>query len=132
MDDGLIDWAKSDRREFDRLQTAVKTKLDTKSYLGNQFRDFLAKSKVAKSEYTQLGNDKHEEYRHNWVELKFKNFKETKVFKTSWRRVDSTTGRYLNFAALVVALGGWESEEALQGAAERRSRRSGTCQGNPR
>ena len=88
-----------------------------RSYLGNQFRDFMKAEKgPLKDHYMDLNSAEQRDYKLKWAAKQFDDFKEAKVFKQSWQRVDTTKGDYLNFAAMVVKLGGWKSSEAVEGA----------------
>jgi hypothetical protein len=107
-----------ERKEYDRLKDAVTAgSFETKSYLGNVFREFLSKNPSEHEAFKQLPNRSEQAaYRLEWAKKKFDNFIEQRTFKRSWTRVDRTKGSYFNFAKLVQHLGGWTSSEAIKGA----------------
>ena len=50
-----------------------------------------------------------------WLEQKMATFREKKVFKKSWQRVDKTKGEYLPMGAIIIKEGGWSDKSAVQG-----------------
>jgi len=105
--------------ELQRLRLAMESKgaFDTKSYLGNQFRKFLAATPSEKAKYHECGNRQEQAaFRAEWVAKSFKNFVDKKQAKRAWSRTDVTKGRWVNFGRLVIDLGGWTCREALEGA----------------
>ena len=43
-------------------------------------------------------------------------FREKKVFKKSWQRIDTTKGEYLPLGAIIIKEGGWSDRSAIRGA----------------
>jgi hypothetical protein len=114
VDDSKLNEA--DRLVRDRLHSA-KEGFEAKSYLGNMFRKFLSQSPKDAEEYKRLPSRAAvSEFRKNWAAGELKKWEEKHTYEKSWSRVDTTKGNYKNFAKLVVDLGGWASQEALQGA----------------
>ena len=110
--------APADKKEYERLAAVEKTKLfDTRSYLGQQFRDYVDNDKQAKKDFADCKNRKEQnEFRLQWAAKKLNQFRESKVFKRSWNRVDTTQGTYWNFSRVVQEFGGWKCQEAIDGA----------------
>jgi hypothetical protein len=107
-----------EKKEHARLSEAVEAgAFDTKSYLGNQFRDFLKQNKDQMDKFKSLsGRAEQAEFRAEWARKQLSKFVEQRTYSRSWTRIDRTRGNYRNFARLVVDFGGWQSKEAIQGA----------------
>lgn len=103
-------------KEHDRLSEACNG-FETKSYTGNKFRAYLKANPEQEHKYKQLDSRAQAaEFRNSWAKEKYEAFKQEKLHRQTWQVVDRTRGTYLNFAALVAKLGGFESDEATSGA----------------
>ena len=107
-----------EKKEHERLDTALRIGvIETKSYLGNQFRKHIEKSPEDKIAFGKCMNRQEQaKFRMEWANKKHQEFKESKTKSQCWKRVDSSTGQYMNFARMVQHLGGWRSQEAVRGA----------------
>ena len=106
-----------ERKHFERLDMAAKAgSFDTKSYLGNQFRDFLKQSPEDMSKYKAMNRADAAIFRAGWVTDKMDKWCEQRRETTAWSRIDTTKGQHKNFARVVKEWGGWRSEEAIRGA----------------
>ena len=106
-------------KEFQRLKQAADQggDFETKSYLGNQFREYLASNAVEQKKYKETGSRKAAgAFRAEWALKRFSDFKETRTFQRTWSHTDTTRGRYKNFAKIIQDYGGWRSSEAILGA----------------
>jgi hypothetical protein len=108
----------NDKKEHDRLNTAVGAgTIDVRSYLGVQFREYLEKNPAEKTSFAAIGSRKEQaDFRLAWASKKLTDFRESRVTKKAWSRVDTSRGNYMNFARIVKEWGGWESQEAITGA----------------
>ena len=55
-------------------------------------------------------------FRKRWLTYKIEQLTKECVMTESWRRVDTTKWIYYNFGQLVIKLGGWDDEAAIEGA----------------
>lgn len=108
----------NDKKEHDRLNAAVGVgTIDVRSYLGVQFREYLEKNPAEKTSFAEIGSRKEQAaFRLAWASKKLTEFRESRVTKKAWSRVDTSTGTYMNFARIVKEWGGWKSQEAIIGA----------------
>ena len=107
----------SERKHYERLQAAAKAgSFNTQSYLGNQFRIFLKSHPEKQEKYKCQNRAEASEFRASWVNDNLEKWKEQRRETKSWSRVDTTQGRYMNFARLVKLWGGWKADEAITGA----------------
>ena len=107
----------NERKEYARLQAAAKAgSFDTNSYLGNQFRKFLKSHPEKDEQYKCKNRAEGAEFRASWLKDSLEKWKEQRRETTSWSRVDTTKGQYMNFARLVKFWGGWKADEAIKGS----------------
>jgi hypothetical protein len=107
-----------DKKEHARLKAVVEAgNFESKSYLGNQFREFLKQDKAALNEYKSLaGRSEQAAFRLSWAKKQLSDFEEQRSFKQSFSRSDKTNGNYRTFGRMVVEFGGWQSKAAIAGA----------------
>ena len=106
----------ADRARLSSLEKAVADgKVDPRSSMGVIFRAALKNSKDAPI-YAGLNRDEASKFRIDWAQKSLKKFREEKIHKKSWKRVDLTKGDYLSASQLVISDGGWSDPEAVKGA----------------
>ena len=66
--------------------------------------------------YAALKRQEASDFRVQWVKQEYTKFKEERVFKKSWRRIDATKGKYMSVSQLVADDGGWSDPEAVLGS----------------
>jgi hypothetical protein len=115
---GIEDLPPADRKRAEALNAAINAGcFDTRSYLGNKFRNEHKVGTEAGDQYKAIGNrEAAAAFRMEWCQKQLKNMLESKSFTRSWRRVDRCKGVYRNFGRLVQDLGGWQCPEAVAGA----------------
>ena len=101
------------RKTYDRLIALVKAggPIPAKGTIGNMiYKELKENPNLKRSEEDQA------EFRRRWVNMKIDEMKKACVVTESWRRVDTTKWIYYNFSQLVIKLGGWDDESAIEGA----------------
>ena len=100
------------------LQEAVDSEgFEARSYLANVFRNDHKPGTPAGTKYKECTNrDEAKTFRMEWTKKQLNNITTKKVHSTSWKRIDKTLGKYRNFGRLVIDLGGWTCQEAIDGA----------------
>jgi hypothetical protein len=115
---GVPSLSPHDKKEHTRLKAVVDAgNFETKSYLGNKFRDFLKHDKAAMQKYKSLdGRAEQAAFRLSWAQKQLSDFEEQRSFKQSFSRSDHTHGNYRTFGRMIVEFGGWQSKAAIAGA----------------
>jgi hypothetical protein len=114
--DGLMP---ADRKFAESLKSVIESdNFGTKNALGNKFRQAHMKGTSTGDAYHALqSRAEGAAFRLSWAKDQFKNITQQKVHQTSWKRVDRTKGRYRPVGRLIADFGGFDSPEAVEGAA---------------
>ena len=105
------------KRRYEAMLGALKEGgLCPRSTLGVQFRAEHPKGSPDGDNYLTLKREEAKEFRLKWLERKMATFREKKVFKKSWQRIDTTKGEYLPLGAIIIKEGGWSDRSAIRGA----------------
>ena len=84
--------------------------------MGVIFRAALVKDPTKAKTYAGLSRFDAAQWRADWAKKELQTFRDEKIYKKSWRRVDTTRGDYLSASQLVTTDGGWSDPEAVAGA----------------
>ena len=101
------------KKTYDRLIDLVKAggPIPAKGTIGNMiYKELKENPSLKRAEEDQA------QFRKRWVNMKIDELKNACVVTESWRRVDTTKWIYYNFSQLVIKLGGWDDESAIEGA----------------
>ena len=97
-------------------ELSKKVRVGPRSTLGVQFRAEHPKGSPDGDNYLTLKREEAKEFRLKWLERKMATFREKKVFKKSWQRIDTTKGEYLPLGAIIREEGGWSDKAAARGS----------------
>jgi hypothetical protein len=101
-----------DKKMMQALQEQNETGLQTRSYLGQLFREQNGQNDA----YRMLGSEQQQAFRNDWVAKKYESFKKEKMFKQRWQRLDYEKAEYVNIGQLIIGEGGWNDRSAVIGA----------------
>jgi hypothetical protein len=108
---------KNENRRFEALKLCeTKGFMDPHSYAAQLFRDAHKKNTKAGDEFAACKTrDAQTEFKNNWNHIQLKGFRESKIHKKAWRRVDTDRGDYMNLDQLLMNQG--TSDDAQVGTA---------------
>jgi hypothetical protein len=75
--------------------------VNPRTSLGVMFRRELDKNSDQQTAYKEMNRAKQAKFRVDWLSTHYGEYKQEKLFKASWRRVDSTKGEYLPLSIIV-------------------------------
>ena len=108
--------SEADRKKLACYEDAIAADyVDPRSSMGVLFRSALKANAEEAKKYAALKRQEASDFRVQWVKQEYTKFKEERVFKKSWRRIDATKGKYMSVSQLVADDGGWSDPEAVLG-----------------
>ncbi len=114
---GAVDNKMPPPSEDDLGRLAETGEFDVRSPIGQVFGRAHAKGTPGHKEYQLcVSREEKRKFRENWAKEKYKDHVVKKNKEESFDTVDTTKGEYLTFGAIVVALGGWGWQPAIDGA----------------
>jgi hypothetical protein len=105
------------RKKLAALDAAMSAKaVDPRSTMGVVFRAAMKANEGEAKQYAGMSRQDAADYRMEWLKKEYTKFQELKVHSKSWKRVDTTNGKYMSASQLVIDDGGWDDEFAVGGA----------------
>jgi hypothetical protein len=106
-----------DRKRLAALEESTKNgSVNPRSTMGGVFRAAMKATEGEAKQYAGMTRQDAAEYRMNWLKKEYKKFHEERVYSKTWKRVDTTKGKYLSASQLVLDDGGWNDKYAVEGA----------------
>ena len=102
-------------------KASVDGEMPARGLVAQRFRRAHPADTAAGAEYLSAkaaGREAAKQFRIRWAAAERNKIKETQTYSESWKRVDTTRGKYKAFGRIVCDEGGWDDRGAVAGAKE--------------
>jgi hypothetical protein len=90
------------QRKLRAMEHALAAReVNPRDSIGVMFRSAMGKNSNQHAAYKGMGRAEQAKFRVDWLSTHYGAYKQLKLFKASWRRVDSTKGEYLPLSVIV-------------------------------